>query len=80
MAKTILPSQTGASGKVLTSDGANATWQAPSGSGLGDVSGPSSATSDNIAVFDGATGKLVKDSGVSISGLAAAIDQIVNGG
>jgi len=33
---------------------------------IGDVTGPDSATDNNIAVFDGATGKLIKDSGVSI--------------
>jgi hypothetical protein len=36
----------------------------------GTVTGPKSATSDNIAVFDGATGKLIKDSSKKISDLA----------
>lgn len=31
--------------------------------GTGDVSGPASATDGNIAVFDGATGKLLRDGG-----------------
>lgn len=39
------------------------TWNAK-------VTGPSSATADDIAVFDGATGKLVKDGGKKISDLA----------
>ena len=39
------------------------------GSGSGDVSGPGSSTDGNITVFDGATGKLIKDSGVAISDL-----------
>ena len=34
------------------------------------VTGPSSATADDIAVFDGTTGKLVKDGGKKISDLA----------
>lgn len=33
---------------------------------FGDVSGPASATDENIVVFDGTTGKAVKDSGISI--------------
>jgi hypothetical protein len=32
----------------------------------GYVVGPASATNDNLAAFDGATGKLLKDSGVAI--------------
>lgn len=38
-----------------------------SGSGTGDVIGPSSAVNDDIAVFDGTTGKLVKDGGAKLS-------------
>lgn len=34
-----------------------------SGGGSGDVVGPASATGDNIVLFDGATGELIKDSG-----------------
>lgn len=39
-----------------------------SGSGSGDVVGPSGATASNVALFDGATGKLIKDSGLALSG------------
>lgn len=39
------------------------TWTNPTGSG--DVVGPGSATADNIASFNGVTGKLIKDSGVA---------------
>jgi len=35
------------------------------GSG-GDVDGPASSVDDNVATFDGVTGKLIKDSGVAI--------------
>lgn len=41
-----------------------------SGSGAGDVTGPSSATNGNIVLFDGSTGKLIKDSFASISDFA----------
>ena len=36
------------------------------------VAGPASAVADCIATFDGATGKLLQDSGAKISDLAAA--------
>lgn len=41
--------------------------------GSGDVVGPGSATDDNIATFDGATGKLIQDGGFSISDIVALI-------
>lgn len=37
--------------------------------GAGDLSGPASAVADQVALFNGATGKLLKDSGISISSL-----------
>jgi len=37
------------------------------GGGTGDVVGPASAVADNIVLFDGITGKLIKDSGVALS-------------
>ena len=36
------------------------------GGGSGDVVGPASATADRIAVFDGATGKVIKDGGLTV--------------
>jgi hypothetical protein len=36
--------------------------------GSGDVMGPSSSIANNVAMFDGVTGKILKDSGVSLSG------------
>ncbi|KYK43426.1 hypothetical protein A1D31_18585 [Bradyrhizobium liaoningense] len=36
--------------------------------GAGDVVGPAGATDNRVATFNGATGKLVKDSGIAISG------------
>jgi hypothetical protein len=38
-----------------------------SGGGSGDVSGPSSALDNDLVLFDGTTGKLIKDSGKTIS-------------
>jgi hypothetical protein len=39
-----------------------------SSGGSGDVVGPSSAINNNVVFFDGVTGKLIKDSGLSLSG------------
>ncbi len=41
---------------------------ASAGGGLGDVVGPSSAVDNRVAFFDGTTGKLIKDSGLTLSG------------
>ena len=41
--------------------------------GGGDVSGPASATDENIAVFDSTTGKLIKDGGQTIAEVVALI-------
>lgn len=52
------------------------------GSGSGDVVGPSSSTTNNLAAFDGATGKLLKDSGIAttnvqtVTGSVAAFEPI----
>lgn len=46
-----------------------------SASGAGDVTGPAGAATDNIAVFNGATGKIIKDGGQSIASLFAPIEQ-----
>jgi hypothetical protein len=59
----LLPSQTGNNGKVLATDGTNASWTT---NGSGDVVGPASATDNAIARFDGTTGKLIKNSGVTV--------------
>lgn len=50
--------------KFLREDG---TWAAPSYTKPGgDVTGPSSSTDARVAVFDGASGKVIKDSGFTI--------------
>lgn len=48
-----------------------------SSSGGGDVFGPNIAVNNDIAVFDGTTGKLIKDGGTTI---ASIINQITIGG
>ena len=40
------------------------------GAGTGDVVGPESSVADRLAVFNGTTGKLIKDGGVLVSDLA----------
>jgi hypothetical protein len=55
----LLPSQTGNNGKVLATDGTNASWTT---NGSGDVVGPASSTDNAIARFDTTTGKLIQNS------------------
>jgi hypothetical protein len=57
------------------------TWATVAGSG-GDVVGPASAVDDQIATFDGTTGKLIQDGGKTIAtvvsdAVAAAVAAIV---
>lgn len=40
------------------------------GSGTGDVVGPASSTDDHLASFDGATGKLLQDSGILVENIS----------
>jgi hypothetical protein len=47
------------------------------GGGGGDVFGPVSAIADRIAVFNGPTGKVIKDGGTSIAEIAADLDSRV---
>lgn len=47
------------------------------GGGSGDVVGPASATDSAIVLFDGTTGKLIKDSGTLLSSLLGAFDATV---
>lgn len=46
-------------------------WTTPGG-GSGDVVGPASAVTANIATFNGTTGKLIQDGGATIASLATA--------
>ena len=54
-------------GHLLKCTGANTyAFQAPAGAGTGDVVGPASAVAGSIVVYDGVTGKLIKDSGARL--------------
>lgn len=60
-----LPIDDGAAGQFLGTDGSGVlSWSSPSGAG--DVTGPGSATDNAVARFDGTTGKLIQNSGVTI--------------
>jgi len=48
-------------------------------SGSGDVVGPASSTTNNIAIFTAATGKLIADGGVAIAELATVADPVFTG-
>lgn len=58
------------------------TYPVGAGGGSGDVVGPASAVDDRIATFDGASGKLIQDSGVSMADLAktATLTQYTSSG
>jgi hypothetical protein len=45
---------------------------------FGEFSGPASSTGDNLVAFDGTTGKIAKDSGVSTASVTTAITQAGN--
>lgn len=49
------------------------------GGGTGDVEGPASATNNHVVFFDGATGKLIKDSGLGLSGVNTGDQTSVTG-
>ena len=67
-----IDAEASADGQVPTSDGAgNVAWEDPTGGG-GDVTGPASSTDDDIATFNLATGKVIKDSGVQVATIATA--------
>ncbi len=48
-------------------------WNALTGITGGDVAGPTVAVTDDLVLFDGTTGKLVKDSGKTIAQLTTDI-------
>lgn len=47
-----------------------ATLYSDGGVGTGNVTGPSSSTDSNLAAFDGTTGRLIKDSGITVPATA----------
>ena len=71
------------SGYVLSSTTGGAMSWIPASTGTGDVVGPASATDDAVARFDGTTGKLIKNSTVTVDNsgnIVAAGNLTVNGG
>ena len=53
--------------------------QGASGTGTGNVNGPASSTNNNIAVFNGTTGTVIKDGGVAIAALAPIASPVFTG-
>ena len=69
-----LPDQTGNSGKFLTTDGTDALWSTPAGSG--DVVGPASSVDSELVLFNSTTGKLIKRA--SLTGLVKATSGVAS--
>lgn len=59
--------KTGASAGLYVCTSAD-TWSGPVGAASGDVVGPASATDTAIALFDGLTGKVLKNSTITVDG------------
>jgi hypothetical protein len=59
----------GAGISVDNTDPANPVVSATGGGGTGDVVGPASSGTDNIPLFADTTGKVIKDSGISLDGV-----------
>jgi hypothetical protein len=67
---------TGSAGQVVSGIDASGNLEYTTPSGTGDVVGPSSVVDERIAVFDGTTGKLIKDGGVTIAQIGGSIDEL----
>ena len=71
---------TGFPGGTTTFWRADGTFAAPP-TGTGDVVGPASSVNNRLALFDGTTGKLIKDGGKTIAELRApAIQSVTSSG
>jgi hypothetical protein len=71
------PDADGGAGTVLTTNGAGVlSWTVVAGTG--DVVGPAGAVDDRIAAFDGATGKLIKDGGVTATAVGTHLTDTAN--
>ena len=71
---TSLPDQTGNAGKFLSTDGTDALWSTPAGSG--DVVGPASSVDSELVLFNSTTGKLIKRA--SLTGLVKATSGVAS--
>jgi hypothetical protein len=65
-------SYTGQAGNVVTVNGTEDGLEFTAGGGGGDVTGPAGATSGNLASYDGATGKIIDDSGIAAADVYSA--------
>ncbi len=59
----------------VAESGGDADWQVVQTNIDGAVTGPESSTADNLAAFNGATGKIIKDSGVSLTDVSDAVSK-----
>lgn len=50
------------------------SWKTPAGGG--NVTGPAGAVADNVSSYNGATGTIIKDSGVPVAALPTAVGQM----
>ena len=53
---------------ITSASNGSVTISASGGAGSGDVAGPGSSTANAVALFDGVTGKIVKNSGLTTDG------------
>lgn len=61
-------SKIGHAGKVVMVNVTEDALEYSTPAGAGDVIGPAGATDGGFAIFDGTTGKLIKDGGILIDG------------
>lgn len=71
-------SATGAQLDVLVGGGETALHSHAGGGGSGDVVGPASVIDDRLAVFDGTTGKLIKQGGKTATEVGSHLDSTSN--
>lgn len=70
---------TPAAGQVLVRNAGNTGWEnGTAGGGSGDVVGPASATADAVVLFDGTTGKLIKDSTKAYTPTGIGLGSVTN--
>jgi hypothetical protein len=55
-------------GQTLVYNSTSERYEPSTAAGSGDVTGPSSSTDGHVVLFDGVTGKLLKDGGITLSG------------
>lgn len=69
----------GWNGDTTVAPSKNAVYDKINSMGNGDVVGPASATASGVALFDGTSGKLIKDSGLTLSGTNTGDQTSVSG-